>query len=131
MGFEICQLILQRVKQRTGHTKLQFLDTYPFGFLSSSFRSVWSQYSKTKCIFLFLLNTSMRFTRFGCFNCCKEIEMQSKCLSSKCLSRLYHFKNTRSFLSFVWISCAKFYYNFSQEKLLWERIMETQKVKRN
>lgn len=51
-----------------------FWVTYPVGFLSSSFSSVWSQYSKTKCIFLFLLNTSTRFTRFGCFNCCKRIE---------------------------------------------------------
>ena len=69
--------LIPHIMKPNGHKSLSFCVTYPLGFLSSSFKSVWSQYSKTKCIFLFLLNTSMRFTRFGCFNCCKGIEIQS------------------------------------------------------
>ena len=41
--------------------------TYPFGCFSSSLRTVLSQYSKTRCNFRFLRNTSIRLTRFGCF----------------------------------------------------------------
>lgn len=35
---------------------------------------MWSQYSKTRCSFLFLLKTSSRFTRLGCFSCCNTVE---------------------------------------------------------
>lgn len=40
----------------------------PYGCLSSSWSTVCSQYSNTKCSFRLRLNTSSRFTRFGCFN---------------------------------------------------------------
>ena len=45
---------------------------YPWGYLSSSLSTVWSTYSNTRCNLFFLLNTSIRFTRFGCFSCCKH-----------------------------------------------------------
>lgn len=47
--------------------------THPQGCLSSSWSTVWSQYSKTRCSFLFLLKTSSRFTRLGCFSCCNTV----------------------------------------------------------
>lgn len=45
---------------------------HPLGRLSSSLSTVWSQYSKTRCSFLFRLNTSSRFTRLPCLSCCKK-----------------------------------------------------------
>ena len=45
--------------------------TYPLGFLSSSVSTVWSTYSNTKWSFFFRLKTSIKFTKFWCFNCWK------------------------------------------------------------
>ena len=46
--------------------------SHPLLCFSISFSSVRSQYSNTKCNFLFLLNTSIKFTKFGCFSCWKN-----------------------------------------------------------
>lgn len=40
---------------------------HPLGYLSSSFSTVLSQYSNTRWSLRFLLNTSRRLTKFGCF----------------------------------------------------------------
>lgn len=50
--------------------------------MSSSLRTVCSQNSKTKWSLLFLLNTSRRLTRFTCFNCCRENQMDRIIMSS-------------------------------------------------
>ena len=42
---------------------------YPRGCFSSSLRTVKSQNSKTKWSFFLRRNTSIKFTRFGCFSC--------------------------------------------------------------
>ena len=42
--------------------------THPLWCLSSSWSTVWSQYSNTRWSFFFLLKTSMRLTRLGCLS---------------------------------------------------------------
>ena len=46
--------------------------THPSGKRSISCSTVRSTYSNTRCKRLFFLNTSIKFTRLGCFNCWKE-----------------------------------------------------------
>ena len=43
---------------------------HPLGCLSSSFSTVWSTYSKTRCSRFLRLKTSNKFTRFGCLRIC-------------------------------------------------------------
>lgn len=49
--------------------------SYPRGCLSSSFSTVWSTYSNTRWSLFFLLNTSIKLTKFGCFSCCKVMNI--------------------------------------------------------
>ncbi len=77
------QLVDDLLRQLLGNTSSRKKDTgssiftrqdwkgesHPLGFLSSSLSTVRSQYSKTRWSFLFLLKTSSRLTRFGCFSC--------------------------------------------------------------
>lgn len=50
---------------------------YPLGCFSNSLRTVRSQYSKTKWSFFFRRKTSIKLTRFGCFNCCTHMKHNS------------------------------------------------------
>lgn len=64
--------------------------SYPRGCLSSSFSTVWSTYSNTRWSLFFLLNTSIKLTKFGCFSCCKVMKYHD--YIRICLQRtvLYH-----------------------------------------
>ena len=52
--------------------------SYPLGCFSSSLSTVRSQYSKTRCSFFLRRKTSIKLTRFGCFNCWKEEEKKDR-----------------------------------------------------
>lgn len=52
--------------------------THPLGWRSSSLRTVWSQYSKTRWSFRLRRNTSIRFTRLECFSCCTDRKQKSQ-----------------------------------------------------
>lgn len=56
--------------------------SYPLGCLSSSFSTVWSTYSNTRWRRFLRRNTSIKFTRFGCFNCWNI--RTAKCISKDC-----------------------------------------------
>ena len=52
--------------------------THPLWCLSSSWSTVWSQYSNTRWSLRFLLKTSIRLTRLGCLSCWKHKKRGAK-----------------------------------------------------
>jgi hypothetical protein len=65
------------------------ISSKPFGYRSKSSSTVWSTNSNTRNNRFFLLNTSIRFTKFSCLSCWKMEETQwvVECLEQMCGSK--------------------------------------------
>lgn len=73
-------------------------NAYPRWCRSINSKTVWSMYSNTRCSRLLRLKTSIRLTKFVCFNCCKVIQYtQCWCNINTCLKHQELYTKTRTF----------------------------------